>query len=97
MTITAAKQYSFEFNADGTSSAFVYDLSLLPLAIDFSGALPTGVVLPSVTNSQGVTVPAFTLTVAGSKLTFTFATPPPQLDSSSVLVAYTAQFTLQFP
>lgn len=98
MTILATKTVAFNFVADGTSTVATFDLSQPPIEfLVFPGRPASGLVgVTAVTNTQAVTVPTVTPSIAGSILTLSFATPPPALDGSSNPVIYTVVTTLKF-
>lgn len=86
------QQYEFEFVSDNVSLALVYDLSLAPVAANFAGTPPQGLLNVTVTNTQAVTMPNFTAAIVGSVLTLTFASALPEFDVNSLRVVYTAEF-----
>ena len=94
--ITPVKTYSFPFTSDGTSTTLIYDLSLLPIADEFKGSNPVGVVLPTVTSTFTGALTGVTATVSGSTVTFTFISAPAKLDNNSNLIVYTATCVVQF-
>lgn len=94
--ITPAKSYSFQFTSDGTSTVLVLDVSLLPIADEFKGSVPVGVVLPVVTSTYTGAISGVTAQVAGTVVTFTFVSAPAKTDNNSNLIVYTATFVLQF-
>lgn len=91
--IKPIKSYSLSFVSDGTSTAAVFDLSLLPISEKFRGALPVQVLNVAVTNLAPITA---TAALAGAILTLTFSAPPPQLDGSSNTIIYVVTFLLAF-
>jgi hypothetical protein len=96
MSIQAAEKIQFSFVSDGVATAFVFDLTQPPNRLSFAGKLPSGVRAPVVSNTQAVANPTATATLAGSTVTVTFATPPPQLDGNSLAVTYTLQLQLVY-
>jgi hypothetical protein len=89
------KQYAIPFVCDGVSTTVSFDLSLLPAADKFRGALPQAVLTPVVTSVPSVSVPTVTAAVVGTTVTLTFLTAPQQL-SGGILVVYTATFLIAF-
>ena len=94
--ISPVKQYTCLFTADGTSTAFVIDASLNPIAEEFKGSAPIGVIFPVVTSAFTGVLTGVTAAVVGTTVTFTFTTPPVKLDNNSNLIVYTATFYLQY-
>lgn len=93
--ITPVKSISVQFTADGTSDVAKFDLSTLPLGLDFGGAQSIGVQSLAVTNGIGP-VAGVAAGISGSILTLTFNAPPPELDGGAALIIYTATMFLQF-
>lgn len=91
--IKPVKSYSLSFTSDGSSLSAAFDLSLLPVAEDFKGALPVAVLNPAITNLAPIT---FTTSLSGAIVTFTFSSAPPEFDLSSNLIIYVATFLLAF-
>jgi hypothetical protein len=97
MSLSAAKQYTFGFVSDGVATALVLDLSATPQNLDFMGKLPSGARNVTITNSQGVTVPSFSVgAVTGSSVTVTFSSSPPENDVSGNAVLYELAFLLTY-
>jgi hypothetical protein len=91
--IRPVKSYSLTFVADGASTTASFDLSLLPVAEDFKGALPQAVLNPVITNLGVIN---FTTVLVGTTVTFTFSAAPPELDNTNNLILYVATFLLAF-
>ena len=91
--IKPVKSYSLSFVSDGTSTAAEFDLSLLPIAEDFKGALPNQVLSVSVSNLAPITA---TAALSGTTLTLTFSAAPPELDNTNATIVYVATFLLAF-
>lgn len=97
VAINSVKSYALNFVADGTSSAYTFDVTLAPLELDFTGNIPIAVLTPGVT-SVATGALNVTASILGTKVTLTFeAPPPPRLDDNSALIVYTASFLLQYP
>jgi hypothetical protein len=98
---TPVKQYSLQFNADGVSTSMAIDCSTVPINENFVGNLPQAVLTPQVTFSNPVTGQSSPLTgvtaaLSGTTVTLTFTSPPARYDNNSVLIVYTATFSLQY-
>lgn len=94
--LSVVKQYQFNFVSDGASTSLEVDASLIPLAENFRGCLPNGVLSPIVTSVATGQLANVTAALVGQKITFTFQVAPPQNDNNGNLILYTASFYLQY-
>jgi hypothetical protein len=97
MSLSRAQQVSVGFSSDGVATALVIDLSLAPPALDFRGNSIQNIRNVAVTATGGVTVPSFTVgSPAGSSVTVTFSSAPPETDTGGNTVLYTLAFLLTY-
>lgn len=95
--LNPVQKYSISFTSDGIATVLAFDASVAPISQDFTGNLPSAVLLPAITATGGAEIPDYVVALTGTTITVTFASAPPQLDVNSQLVIYTLTFYLQYP
>jgi hypothetical protein len=94
--VTPIKPASIAFTSDGTSTAFILDLSTFAsLGLTGPGQQPYGVLTPTIAANIGPAVPAPTLSLVGNFLTVTLNAALPT-DYLGALVLYTLSFLVQY-